>query len=114
MGEHIIEMRVIDRVGIFSRLYYRVHVLGPRDKESHPSQEKTPKKSTSSQGAKQPKINHSKEKHIQKKHVKPIDFFDPPDILIQDSRFIEQNGAYTCITRTKSCGLNLTLSGAEK
>ena len=43
-----------------------------------------------------------------------MDFFDPPTITLQKSKFIEIDGGYLCRTKTKTCSLNLTLSGVEK
>ena len=49
-----------------------------------------------------------------KKKLKKMDFFDPPSVALQKSKFIEINDGYLCRTKTKTCSLNLTLSGAEK
>ena len=43
-----------------------------------------------------------------------MDFFDPPIITLQDSKFVEGDDRYLCRTTTRTCSLNLTLSGAEK
>ena len=43
-----------------------------------------------------------------------MDFFDPPIIALQDSKFAEGDDRYLCRTTAKTCSLNLTLSGAEK
>ena len=43
-----------------------------------------------------------------------MDFFDPPTIALQKSKFIQTDDTYLCHTTTKTCSLNLTLSGAEK
>lgn len=43
-----------------------------------------------------------------------MDFFDPPIITLQDSKFVEGDDRYLCRTTTRTCSLNLTLSGTEK
>jgi hypothetical protein len=48
------------------------------------------------------------------KKIQKIDFFDPPTISLQSSKFIETDDGYICRTTTKTCSLNLTLSGIER
>ncbi len=43
-----------------------------------------------------------------------MDFFDPPTIDLQKSKFTKIGDRYLCTTKTKSCSINLTLSGAQK
>jgi hypothetical protein len=43
-----------------------------------------------------------------------MNFFDPPMITLQKSKFTEVDDRYLCRTTTRDCSLNLTLSGAEK
>ena len=40
-----------------------------------------------------------------------MDFFDPPMIALQKSKFVETDDGYLCRTKTKTCSLNLILSG---
>lgn len=104
--DHEIWLRVIDIAGNVAEIRYRIHVLGPRDKEE---QVKTKK-------IKDPSITKTKEssKKPKKKKPKKMDFFDPPMIALQKSKFIFSDDRYICKTTTKTCSLNLTLSGTEK
>jgi hypothetical protein len=45
---------------------------------------------------------------------KKMDFFDPPTIALQKSKFTRIDDRYICRTTTRTCSLNLSLSGAEK
>jgi hypothetical protein len=114
-GDHRIEMRVIDGAGNFSRLYYLIHVLGPRPRDTGdqqksrkntPNTPSTPKKSPKSIKKEDPS---SSQKRVKKKNM-GLKFFDPPSIVIQDKKYISSGSVYTWLTTTRSCGLNLTLS----
>jgi hypothetical protein len=104
--DHEIWLRVIDIAGNVAEIRYRIHVLGPREKEE---KIKTKKE-------KDPSVTKTKEsnKKLKKKKLKKMDFFDPPMITLQKSKFTEIDSHYLCRTTTKTCSLNLTLSGAEK
>lgn len=44
-----------------------------------------------------------------KKKIKKITFFDPPEIVLQKSKFSLDKNNLTCRTNTKSCSLNLKI-----
>jgi hypothetical protein len=98
---------VVDVAGNMSEIRYRIHVLGPRNEEEAIKTKKT--KDPSLRGTKQ-----SSTTKVKKKKVKEMDFFDPPTITLQNSKFVETDDTYLCRTKTKTCSLNLTLSGVEK
>lgn len=121
LGDHEIWLRVVDLAGNMSEIKYRVHVLGPRNKEELDTLEIKVKKikdpslrpvlrrnSPKDEGTKQSSATKTKKK------PKKMDFFDPPTITLQKSKFIETDDGYLCRTKTKTCSLNLTLSGTEK
>lgn len=106
-GEHAIELRVIDEAGNFSSVLYRVHVLGPREKEETKT-EKVKKVS------KEKTAKTEKQKRKKVKKMKPMKLFDPPTVILQKSKFEKTDRGYICYTTTKSCSLNLALSGTTK
>jgi hypothetical protein len=97
---------VIDTSGNYDEIRYIIHVLGPK-----PEEEKIKTKKIRDSSVTKTKESSKKKK---KKNPKKIDFFDPPIITLQNSKFTEMDDRYLCRTRTKTCSLNLTLSGAEK
>ena len=107
LGDHEIWLRVVDLAGNMSEIRYRIHVLGPRDKEEKIKTKEI--KDPSLRGTKQSSTTKTK-----KKKPKKMDFFDPPTISLQKSKFTITDDGYLCRTKTKTCSLNLTLSGAEK
>jgi hypothetical protein len=94
---------VIDIAGNVAEIRYRIHVLGPRDKEEKKAKTKD-----------KTKVKVEKEKPVKRKKMKKMDFFDPPMITLQKSKFTETDDHYLCRTTTKTCSLNLTLSGTTK
>jgi hypothetical protein len=86
---------------------YRIHVLGPKPPEE-----------------KQKKIKEKKEKSWdqktsgwqkkKKKKLKKMNFFDPPLVELQKSKFISSDGIYICKTTSKTCSLNLKLNNTQK
>lgn len=106
IGTHTILFRVIDIYGAFGEVRYMIEVLHPdlRPKEEAEKKEKVEKKKTETK------------KTTKKKKVKPMVFFDAPDILIQNknpSNIQIAGNRYTCYTKTKTCSINFTLTGAQ-
>ncbi len=116
LGDHEIWLRVMDIAGNMSEIRYRIHVLGPKDKEEQVKTKKIKDPSltkTKNERSWAAKISGWQKKK-KKKKPKKMDFFDPPTITLQKSKFTKTNAGYLCRTKTKTCSLNLTLSGAEK
>lgn len=105
---HEIWLRVIDENNNVSSLYYTIHVLGNQEERKIETQ-KIQKKITSK--TKQPK-NKSEKVKI-KKNSKVI-FFDPPEVILQKSRFTKSENGFICYTASKSCSLNLSFSWTQK
>jgi hypothetical protein len=97
---------VIDTAGNYDEIRYIIHVLGPRIEEVKIKTKKV--KDPSLRGTKQ-----SSKIKVKKKKLKKMNFFDPPMIMLQKSKFTETDYHYLCRTTTRDCSLNLTLSGAE-
>lgn len=73
---------MVDLAGNMSEIRYRIHVLGPIDKEEIIKVKKI--KDPSLRGSKQSSTTKKK-----KKKPKKMDFFDPPTITLQKSKFAE-------------------------
>ena len=114
LGDHEIWLRVMDIAGNMSEIRYRIHVLGPRDKEEQVKTKKIKDPSLTKKKISWAADTSGWQKKKKKKKPKKMDFFDPPTITMQKSKFTETNNGYLCRTKTKTCSLNLTLSGAEK
>jgi hypothetical protein len=110
--DHTIVFRVIDSSGNYDEIRYIIHVLGPKTEEEKIKTKKV----------KDPSLMKTKESSKKKKkkliemypREKKMDFFDPPIVTLQDSKFVEVDDRYICRTTTKTCSLNLTLSWAKK
>lgn len=110
IGDHMIWLRVIDTSGNVASIKYHIHVLWPREKE-----EVTITKKQRSKVSKNVHDGDEKWKTKKKKKLKKMTFFDPPKITLQKSKFKqEDNNTYVCYTLTKSCSLNLSLTGSQK
>jgi hypothetical protein len=103
-GDHLIILRVIDEAGNYTEIRYLIHVLWPKPKVEKSKKEKLEKIVKSETDAKKKK----------KKKLKNMDFFDPPIIELQKSKFTRDMDTYMCKTKTKSCSLNLKLREAGK
>lgn len=110
VGDHEIWLRVIDTVGNVSSIRYHIHVLGERERDK---KEKIDKKYSIKAI---PDKNQSIKIKNKRKPKKPkkIVFFDPPNIVLQNSKFVENDNKYLCFTKTKNCSLNLELSAPQK
>lgn len=104
IGEHTIWLRVVDTSENMSEVYFHINVLGEEEKEIASA----PKKKSSK------KASVTKDVSLKKKttkKAKKVEFFDPPEILLQstDSASKRYDG-YTCYTTTKTCSFNFALS----
>ncbi|MBC7503738.1 lamin tail domain-containing protein [Candidatus Gracilibacteria bacterium] len=106
LGDHEIWLRVMDTTGNVASIRYHIHVLGPKEKEEKIKTEKKAKTALVDKNAQKGTKKGTKKKKSQK-----ITFFDPPNIFLQNSKFIETDGRYICRTTAKSCSFNLALSG---
>lgn len=109
LGDHMIWLRVIDTSGNVASIKYYIHVLWPREKEESKISKKQKTKVSKSLADKD-----KKQKAKKKLKPKKMIFFDPPQITLQKSKFSEIDNMYVCYTRTKSCSLNLSLTGSQK
>ncbi len=107
LGDHEIWLRVIDTTGNVASIRYHIHVLGEREEDK---KEKINKKYTT----KDSQVKNQLTRPRKQKKPKKIVFFDPPNILLQNSKFIETDNQYTCFTTTKNCSLNLEITGTQK
>jgi hypothetical protein len=107
--DHEIVMRVIDESENYSQIRYRIHVLGPRtDIEKEKKMKKKETKTNDGSG------ELELEKEIQNQiKIPEVSFFDPPEILLQDSKFVPDGDGYICRTKNKTCSINLVLSGTQ-
>lgn len=107
--DHQIWLRVIDMSGNMSEARYNIHVLGEIEKQVKETLIKEKKSKPSS-------IKSQKTKIVKKKisKIKKITFFDPPNIVLQNSKFELKENNYICYTASKHCNLNLTLTGSQK
>jgi hypothetical protein len=96
---------VIDESGNSTEIRYRIHVLGP--KPDIEKEKKTKKKETKKEAD---EMNIEKESQTK---ISEISFFDPPEIVLQDSKFVPDGDGYICRTKNKTCSINLTLSGTQ-
>ena len=88
-----------------SQVRYKIHVLGPREKENIPEEKKTKTK------AKKDKNDEPKKKKPSKKKKPKMSFFTPPIVVLQSKKVVQTpEDTYTCVTSTKKCSLNFTLS----
>ncbi len=109
-GNHEIWLRVIDRSGNVASVRYNIHVLGPRAVWEPTLTEKKISHKELSKNTNKWNILPKKKT---KKKPKKMTFFDPPKIILQNSKFVEKNNRYLCLTKTKTCSLNLSLSPSQ-
>ncbi len=107
LGDHEIWLRVMDSAGNMTQIRYHIHVLGVPEKWEKPKEEKKTKTKQIKNESISPKIK-------KKKNPKKITFFEPPNLVLQNSKFTETRDGYICRTNTKTCSLNLSLSGSQK
>jgi hypothetical protein len=118
--DHTIIFRVIDTAGNYDEIRYIVHVLGPKPEEEKIKTKKIKDPSLTKTKKEKSWVSEASGWRKKKKLIemypreKKMDFFDPPTVILQKSKFIEVDDLYLCRTTTKTCSLNLTLSGAEK
>ncbi len=106
IGDHEIVMRVIDESGNYTQIRYRIHVLGPRiDGEKERKMKK--KEKNTKDTIEELKIGEAIQSQ---KKIPEMSFFDPPKVILQNSRFIPDGDGYICTTKSKTCSINLTLS----
>lgn len=101
-------MRVIDEAGNYSQIRYQIHVLGPRSEEKKIEK----KKKETKMKTETKELQTQKETQKQEK-ISEMLFFDPPEIVLQDSKFVPDGDGYICRTKTKNCSINLSLSGTQ-
>lgn len=113
-GDHVVTLRVIDEVGNFDEILYRIHVLGKREKIR--KTEILSKEQKSEKSAKihltQEKIKKAKTKKKKYKKLKMV-FYSPPKLSLQgtwDKQVWVR--AYQCeSSRTNHCSINFALTG---
>lgn len=114
IGTHTVILRAIDTYGAVGEVKYTIEVISPT---LMPEKEKVEvvKKVKEKKGK---EISVTKEEtSTKKKKLKPILFFDPPDIFLQNKNLANISIAgktYICRTRTKTCSMNFFLTGAQK
>ena len=98
----------MDIAGNMTSIRYHIHVLNEHEKIR---ETKIEKKTNVKVKESKKLIKQSKGIVTTKKTMKAkkITFFDPPNIELQNSKFVEANNRYTCYTNSKSCSLNLNL-----
>jgi hypothetical protein len=106
-------LRVIDSSGNWEEVRYRIHVLGPRTEEIVRKGSTKVKKSIA---ASVDKSSDDKSLSVKKKKkTKKIEFFDPPTLILQNpDKITYRNDVFSCRTTSKSCSINLSLSGVTK
>jgi hypothetical protein len=106
-------LRVIDSSGNWDEIRYRIHVLGPRTEEIvRKGSTKANKSIASSQSEKSDTKSSTKKK---KKKSKKIEFFNPPTLILQNpDKITYRNDVFSCRTTSKTCSINLSLSGVTK
>ncbi len=108
LGDHDIWLRVMDASDNMSEIHYTLHVLWEKEKVE------TIIKARESQTKKE-KIEKTPKKEKKKKVSKSMTFFNPPELILQNSD--SQNKRYdglTCITTETTCVFNFTLSNTIK
>jgi hypothetical protein len=109
IGDHEIIMRVIDEAENYTQIRYRIHVLGPRiDGEKETKKKEVKAKAKMGTGEREMREISENESKISE-----MSFFDPPEVILQNSKFVPDGDGYVCLTKSKSCSINLTLSGAQ-
>ena len=109
LGDHRIELRVIDNSGNYTSVFFRIHVLWLKEEEKR---EEKPKK----EKTKKIKEIISPSPETQRKTIKKIkmQFFSPPDILLQGKTMTEWENTYSCLATKTTCQINLTLTGTHR
>lgn len=115
IGNHTVILRVTDIYGASSETKYKIEVIHPDyiPEDEVEKKEKVAKwKSIKNKKTKAEKVVEKK-----KKKMKPVVFFDIPELVVQNKNpdNIEVSGnRYSCYTKTKTCSINFTLTGTQK
>ena len=97
--------------GNMSQVRYKIHVYPP--KETLQKVEKKKKRETSLQHTTS-KTSSSPKKKKKPKKLK-MDFYDPPEWVVQNSgSFLMSGNILSCQTKKKYCSINLAIKNPEK
>ncbi|MDD2693372.1 MAG: lamin tail domain-containing protein [Candidatus Gracilibacteria bacterium] len=108
LGDHRIELRVMDSAGNYASVFFQIHVLGPKIEEEKQKEQKPKKEKTKETLSASIKIT---EKTIKKINMQ---FFSPPEILLQGKTLTGGVNSFECLAAKTSCQINLTLTGTAR
>lgn len=111
LGDHRIELRVIDSAGNYASVFFQIHVLWPKPEIEKQKEEKPKKEKT-----KKTKETLSASGSITRKTIKKIkmQFFSPPEIILQGKTLTGWENTFECLAAKTTCQINLTLTGATR